>query len=190
MSTIVRQTRFTGKRKIGLDTNILIYLYDQPHLYEYEETRIFRFNDTVFTHSICIYELAKHIKKKEKYNKIEEALEEAKRFIKEKKITKIYYKPPKNDLKKFEDESNKRLNQLNKKYLKCHWPDSLILLGFKKLGVNKVISTDEGFRICAIFLGMDGSSIPSLNTKIKRELRSNYVKKYKKKHRKKRKKRS
>lgn len=60
-----RTTAFTGKRKVGIDTNILIRIYEQPFLLEYEESRIFNYNDILFVHPITIFELTKFIIKKD-----------------------------------------------------------------------------------------------------------------------------
>jgi len=170
MIGIRRQSTFSGKRRVGLDTNIFIKLYDQPMLFEHEESRIFRFGDLIFTNKICVFELAKYIKKKRNID-MEEARREAKEFIRRHNINVIYDFIPEDEVNKFEKESNGKLKQMGKTYLECHKPDSIIVLSFKRRGINKVISTDEAFRICATFLGMDGASMPSLDAVISRELR-------------------
>ena len=170
MMGIKKQSTFSGKRRVGLDTNVFIKLYDQPVLFEYEESRIFRFRDLLFTNKICLFELAKHINKKKNID-IEEARKEAKEFIRKHNINVIYDFIPEDEVNKFEKESNEKLKQMGKTYLECHKPDSIIVLSFKKRGINRVISTDESFRICAKFLGMDSASIPSLDAAISRELR-------------------
>ena len=170
MIGIRRQSTFSGKRRVGLDTNIFIKLYDQPMLFEHEESRIFRFGDLIFTNKICVFELAKYIKKKRNID-MEEARKEAKEFIRRHNINVIYDFIPEDEVNKFEKESNGKLKQMGKTYLECHKPDSIIVLSFKRRGINKVISTDEAFRICATFLGMDGASMPSLDAVISRELR-------------------
>ncbi|MDO8460255.1 MAG: PIN domain-containing protein [Nanoarchaeota archaeon] len=170
MIGIRRQSIFSGKRRVGLDTNVFIKLYDQPMLFEYEESRIFRFGDLIFTNKICVFELARYIKKKNNID-MEEARKEAKEFIRKHNINVIYDFIPEDEVNKFEKESNEKLKRMRKTYLECHKPDSIIVLSFKKRGINKVISTDEAFRICATFLGMDGASLPSLDAIISRELR-------------------
>ena len=170
MIGIRRQSTFSGKRRVGLDTNIFIKLYEQPMLFEYEESRIFGFEDLIFTNKICVFELAKYIKKKKNID-LGEARKEAKEFIRRHNINVIYDFIPEDEVNTFEKESNEKLKQTGKTYLECHKPDSIIMLSFKKRGINKVISTDEAFRICATFLGMDGTSMPSLDAVISRELR-------------------
>src|SRR3989338_11644122 len=86
---IRRQSTFSGKRRVGLDTNVFIKLYDQPMLFEYEESRIFRFGDIIFTNKICVFELAKYIRKKRNIG-TEEARKEAKEFMRKYKINVIY----------------------------------------------------------------------------------------------------
>jgi predicted nucleic acid-binding protein len=181
---IQKSSYFYGKRKIGIDTNILIKLYNQPSLFDYEESRIFDGN-IVYTHAICKYEFIKALKKDLGEDK---AREEASNFIKEHKIMVIYPKEcfiSKEEFQLFEQEANKKFIEKGKSGLKCHCPDSIIILAFKKCGINRVISTDLSFRESAILLGMDGSSLPSLDAAISRKLRQafDYKKSYKKKFR-------
>ena len=117
-----------------------------------------------------MFELAKYIEKKKNIG-MEEARKEAKEFIRKHNINVIHDFIPEDEVNKFEKESNEKLKKIGKIYLECHRPDSIIVLSFKKRGINKVISTDETFRICAIFLGMDGASMPSFDAIISRELR-------------------
>ncbi|MAH50081.1 hypothetical protein CMI37_29950 [Candidatus Pacearchaeota archaeon] len=179
---IQRKTHFSGKRKIGMDTNIFIKFYDQPYLLGLEASRMFNYKNLLFTHAICLHEFSKYIKIKEKIDD-REAKKKAKLFLRKRNVKVIYPKEcfiPKDDIKLFEKESNKKLREGGKDYLKCHMPDSLILLAFKKWGINKVHSTDEIVRICAQFLGMDGAALPSFDKAITRALKGN-TKYYKKK---------
>ena len=177
-----RTTVFNGKRKVGIDTNILIKLYSQPFLFSYEESRIFNFKDIIFTHAICFRELIKYLMEKD-LTEIK-AKEEAKRFLKDHNINLIYPREcfvSEKEVEEFEKESNIELKKFRKDYLKCHKPDSIILLAFKKCRINKIISTDESFRRCAKFMNIDASSIPSLDKAISREFKKifNYKKKRK-----------
>ena len=195
---IKRETLFNGKRKVGVDTNVLIKIYKDPGLFDYEESRIFNYQDLVFTHSICVLELAKFIKKLENID-FERAMMEAKEFVKRHNIIRIFPKDcyvhvkrhniirifPKDcyvqqeEIDKFQKDVNQyfQKNQINSE---CHPPDSIIVLAFKKWGINKIISTDLGFRESAKFLGIGGTSLPSLNSVISRKLRSLYNNKRKK----------
>ncbi len=166
---IQRTTFFNGRRKVGLDTNILIKLYENPHLFSYEEARIFNRKDVIFIHRLCFKELVKYITKGGMNENL--AKQEARQFLQSHNIKEIYDFVPEGEIKKFEKESNEKLTKLGKNYLKCHIPDSIILLSFKRANINKVISTDEAFRLCATFLEIDSESIPSLDYKISRELR-------------------
>ena len=171
---IIRTTKFAGKRKVGIDTNILIRIYDQPYLLDREASRIFNFKDFLFTHVICFFEFAKYLKNKG-FN-YEEAKHEAKKFLKDNNIKIIYPKKcfiPEKEINSFEEESNRKLNEMGKDYLRCHKPDSIILLAFKKWGINKIYSTDEAFRICSQFLDIDGSGLPSFDKAIRRKLMKN-----------------
>ena len=167
--SIQRNTSFTGKRRVGLDTNIPIKLYENPSLFHYEEARIFNYRDTMFTHPICLWEFIKYLKKKGMDE--EKAKTEAHNFLQKRNIAKVRCFIPDDEIKRFEDESNKKFKEMVKEYLKAHRPDSIILLSFKRSHINKIISTDESFRECAKFLGIDGSSLPSLDHAVSRELR-------------------
>jgi len=174
---------FSGKRRIGLDTNVLIKLYNNPGLFGYEEARIFNKKDVIFIHPISEYELSKYIKEKG-FDK-ESAKSEAKKFLGEHNIKKVYCFIPNEHINNFESECNVKFKQAGKEHLKCHTPDSIILLAFKRKGINKVISTDEAFREGASLLGMDSSKLPSLDYAISRELKKifDYRKKYYRKKR-------
>jgi hypothetical protein len=54
------------------------------------------------------------------------------------------------------------------------------LIQIKKFGINKVISTDISFRICAQFLQMDSESIPSFDKVLAQQMRMIYGYKYRK----------
>jgi len=186
MIGIQRFTSFKGKRRIGIDTNIFIKLYNQPFLFDYEEARIFNYRDIIFTHSICRFELIKNLMREGKSK--EEAKSETKSFLKQHNINVIFSKDcyiPQKKVKAFEKEANKKFEEMNRKDLECHQPDSIILLAFNKCGINKVISTDKSVRESAKLLGMDGSSLPSLNYTISRKMKQifNYKHKHKKRKR-------
>ena len=168
MINIKRTSFFYGERKIGLDSNILIKLYEDPYLFDYEEARIFNDKDLIFIHKICLYEFVKYLKKNLEEDK---AKSEAKNWLDSHNISIINIYVPEEELKDFEEESNKRFNELNRKDLKCHRPDSIIVLAYKKAGINKVISTDNSFRETAKFLGIDGEKLPSLDNAISKKLR-------------------
>lgn len=180
---LTRTPHFIEERKVGLDTNILIKLYDNPFLFSYEESRIFKYSDLVFIHIISKYEFIKYLMNKG-FNE-EEAKAKVNSFIQERNIRVIYSKDVfvrEEEINSFEMEVNKKLKEIGKEYLKCHKPDSIILLAFRKINVNRIISTDEVFREGAKFLGLDGENIPSLSSNISRELRKIFD--YKRKHKK------
>lgn len=166
---VTRETSFNGLRRIGLDTNILIKLYDQPYLFQSEAARIFKYDNLVFTTKVNVFELTKYITKKERAD-FETAKKMAKSFILDKNITPLFFRLDSNEVKKFEDFCNNYFKKKSQKF-KCHYPDSLILLIFKKHGINKIYSTDECFRECAKFLRIDSSSLPNLDSKLKKQFR-------------------
>ena len=178
---VQRMTRFNGDRKIGLDTNVLIKLYDNPYFFEYEESRIFNLRETIFIHAQCQWEFINYIKKHKRISE-QEARTEAKNFVRVHNINIIYPKEciiKKEEITSFEDYANKRFKELNKTNLKCHFPDSFILLSYQKSGINKIISTDLSFRESAQLLNIDGASLPSLNYNISREFKKIFNYKYK-----------
>lgn len=180
---IQKTTFFSGRRKVGLDTNILIKLYDNPFLFSYEESRIFNKKDVIFIHRLCFKELIKYLVKKGINES--QAEEQAIDFLESHNIKEICHFIPKEEIIGFEKESNEKLKQIGKEHLICHTPDSIILLAFKKENINKIISTDESFKICASFLGIDGSSLPSIDYALSRELKKifDYKKKFHKRRR-------
>lgn len=180
---IQRTTFFNGKRRVGLDTNVLIKLFDNPAFFSYEEARIFNRDDVVFTHRLCFMELIKYLRKKG-FNE-EEADHQASIFLNSHNMKELCQFIPEEEIKIFERESNEKLKRMNKERLKCHVPDSIILLAFKKANINKVISTDESFRECANFLGIDSEGLPPLDYAISRELKRifNYKKRFHKRRR-------
>jgi len=184
--SISRHVTFNGRRRVGLDTNILRKIYEQPYLLELEASKIFNKKDLLFTHSVCLHEFTNYLSSRKGLS-YDKAKNEAKEFIKSRNVWIIYHKEcpiTTTESEAFEEESNKKLTGMGKEYLNCHKPDSIILLALKKKGINRVISTDETVRICARFLGMDGSNIPSFDVAVDRELKKNhkfYKKFYKKK---------
>lgn len=176
--SVEMHTRFKGKRKIGLDTNILIKLYDEPILFAYEQARIFNEEDTIFTHRICRIEFIRWLKNNYKLDD-KGAEAESNKFLSEHKINCIGVFIPEKEVYDFESKCNDIFKSQNKPYLKCHAPDSIIVLGFAKEGINKIISTDESFRESAKILGIDGERLPNLNDIIKRQLRKTFDRNYK-----------
>lgn len=177
---IQRITSFQGRRKIGIDANVLIKIYKLPGLFDYEESRIFNYKDLIFTHSICNGEFIRYLMKENGLS-LEDAKKEAKTFLKEHNINRIFSKDcfiPKKDANRFEKHANSIFKKKNIDS-ECHKPDSYILLAFKKCGINKVFSTDLGFREAAKLLGMDSSGLPSLDYVISRKLRDSFHKRRK-----------
>ncbi len=110
---IKRTTNFTGKRKIGIDTNTLIKIYKFPGLYDYEESRIFNYKEIIFIHSICNYEFIKYLIKEDGLS-LENAKKEAKIFLKEHNINRIFSKDcfiSESDENKFEKYANSIFKQ-------------------------------------------------------------------------------
>jgi predicted nucleic acid-binding protein len=169
---ITRTSHFIGDRKVGLDTNILIKLYNNPYLFGHEEARIFNYPNLIFIHVITKYEFIKYIVSGG--FKEEDAKAKVNSFIREHNIQVIYSKDiyiPEEEIRKFEEQVNEKLRGLGREYLNCHKPDSIILLAFKKSNVNKIISTDEVFREGAKILKIDVEGLPSLSSKISKELK-------------------
>jgi|GEM_PF-2133290 len=186
---IGRVTAFNGRRKVGIDTNVFIKLYQQPYLFDYEQARIFNYSDLIFTHSICRFELIKYLMKEGK--SLEEAKAEANSFIRGKRVNIIFSSDcyiTEEDADSFEKYANEEFKKNKQKVLTCHKPDSIILLAFKKCNINKVLSTDESIKEGAKLLGMDGAGLPSLDYIISKKLKGmfdyNYKKEFKGRHRK------
>ena len=147
-------------------------------MFAHEQARIFNEEDTIFTHRICRLEFIKWLKNKHNLDD-KEAEIESNNFLNEHKIACIGEFIPAKDVSDFEDRCNTIFKNQNKSYLKCHPPDSIIVLGFAKGCINKVISTDESFRESAKILGIDGERLPNLNDIIRRQLKKTFDRKYK-----------
>lgn len=174
--SIHRKSNFKGKRKVGMDTNIHIKIHEQPILLDHANAHIFKKKDLVYTHATCAWEFANYLVETESIE-FDEARNRVKGILKENNIQIVYPKnvnTTKEEIEEFEKESNKKLKEIKDKNLTCHFPDSRILVDFKKFGINKVISTDESFRVCAKFLGMEAESIPSFNKLLAKQMRMIY----------------
>jgi predicted nucleic acid-binding protein len=181
---ISRATFFNGKRQVGLDTNILIKIYEQPYLLNREASRIFNYKDLIFIHARVKFEFIRKLQKKG-FNETE-AKNEVNNFLREKNINVIYPNQifiTEEEIKNFENNTNQKIKEIDKNdFLKCHFPDSLILLAYKKFGINKIYSTDESFKFGGHLLGINIEGLLSLNKTIKRELGKNTKFSKKKKH--------
>lgn len=77
---ITKTCTFSGKRKVGIDTNIFYRIYQQPYLMEGEANKIFSFKDLVYTHIICLHEFKDLIMRDEKISE-EDAKTKVKQFL-------------------------------------------------------------------------------------------------------------
>ena len=172
---IGRQAMFQGRRKVGLDTNVFIRIFEQPFLLETEASKIFNYSDILYTHAICKWQLIKKLKKK---HSEDEAKRIANDFIQGNNINIIYPKDcyiTEEEYLSFQKMANEEFKKRGMEdSLKCHPPDSIIILAFKKCNINRIISTDESFRESAKLQGIDGSGLPSFNYLINKQLKKLY----------------
>jgi len=127
--------------KIGIDTNIFINLFESAE--DLAKLRDAEF--TIYTHPKCLWEMVKYIKTLELEDKYTEGVVMS--FMKRNRILLVKDEAEKQEIHDFEEKCRKL-------EIDCHYPDSEIILAFKKEGVDKVYSQDVNFRKAAGLLGM------------------------------------
>ena len=159
---IKREVIFTGKRKVGLDSGILISLIDNRLLFGQELNKIFSEEDLFYVHRSSLSpnaEITKILMGKE-YSFIS-ARKEIFKFSKKHKIGIIEKNLDNKEI------LNELIKKCKKNKVEIHPPDSWIIADFKKAGINKVYSNNNHFLDAAKQLGMDGSKFPTIEGGIK-----------------------
>ena len=130
-----------GEIKIGIDTNVLVHLFENA-----EKMNLFKDEGYILcVTQKCVEELRKQI---EKLNlKDANTKQVADRFLNNNNMYIVYGEASREDVRAFEKKCQKA-------GINCHWPDSEIILSFKKEGIERVYSQDNNFRKAAEFLGL------------------------------------
>ncbi|MFH0860514.1 MAG: PIN domain-containing protein [Candidatus Altiarchaeota archaeon] len=162
-----RTARFQGERRIGLDTNILVDLIENPRFFSNEGDQIL--GDTAFVHRISLEpdKEATHILQK-KGRSLKEATQELTEFLKNNKIQVIE-----------RDSTNREtvrelFNLCKKNNIEMHPPDCYIIADFKKERINLVYSTNNHFKQACKLMGMGVGEFPTMDKKIKDFFRQTY----------------
>src|SRR3989344_9690179 len=130
--------------KIGIDTNVFIRFFDSR--FAIEHIKFTLGNAEVYTHPKCLWEIYKHLKRtNQEKNYYPEG--DVGYFINKNKISLT-----KQDLNEEEIRDFEKLCQSNG--INCHYPDSEIILTFKKEDIEIVYSQDKELRKASRLLGM------------------------------------
>jgi len=131
--------------KLGIDTNIFVKIFESgDNLKELTEL-----GGAIYTSQICFDELCKYVKKKENQGPNEkDAKLIVDKFMEKNGIFLACEEVSIKERIKFEQKC-KKLG------IDCHYPDSEIILAFKKEGVEIICSEDKGFKEAAEYLGME-----------------------------------
>jgi len=127
--------------KIGIDTNIFINLFESSE----DLAKLRDVGFTIYTHPKCLWEMVKYVKTLELEDKYTEGV--VMNFMKRNGILLVKDEAEKQEIQDFEEKCKKA-------GIECHYPDSEIILAFKKEGAEKVYSKDVNFRKAAGLLGM------------------------------------
>ncbi len=160
---IERSTTFTGKRKIGLDSNFIINILDN----EIQFSALFlKFSEhsVVYIHEESLREVPEVLSRDYKWD-LNEAKKKLETFIKVNNIQIVK-----------KDRENPLLPLLydvcQKKGIAVHPPDSWIIADFAQEGINKVYSGDNVFLQAARVLHLDTQKTPTLDRRIIDQLRA------------------
>lgn len=150
---IKRETYFYGKRKIGLDSCVLIDMIEYSEMLFYVKG-LFKEKDLLHAHEICVEEVIKILSDK-RTSEITQTKEEVLKFLKENNI---------NIIKK--DEENTLY-----KTIPIHIPDSFIIADWKKSGINLVYSQNNHFNEACNSIGINAVKIPTFEKLLEIKLR-------------------
>jgi len=151
--TIKRTTKFYGKRKIGLDSCVIIDMMEYIEMLFYVKN-LFREKDLFYTHEICVEEITKVLSSK-RNSSTDETRKIVLNFLKENNI-KIIKRNTENYLYKI---------------IPIHLPDSLIIADFKKEGINLVYSQNNHFNKACQEIGINAIKIPTFDKLIEKKLK-------------------
>ncbi len=153
MITIKRAARFYGKRKVGLDSCVIIDMIEYPEMLFYVKN-LFKEKDLFYTHKICVEEITKVLSSK-RNSSTNETRKNVLNFLKENNI-KVIKRDPENHLYKI---------------IPIHLPDSLIIADFKKEGINLVYSQNNHFNEACQKIGINAIKIPTFDKLIEKKLK-------------------
>ena len=170
--TITRKTLFYGKRKVGLDSGILIDLIDNPNMFHYQFLRIFKRNNVIFTSIRCINDTIGVLinRKHRPYEQVNQAVNKLLYKHNIGKIQRICNMQHVSEIKQIAKANGININD----------EDLPIIADFKEFGINKVFTKDRDFaKLCRV-IGIEIESMPVLEKEISRQFYSLFQKRYRK----------
>lgn len=159
---IERKTTFIGERKIGFDSNFIIDILNNPFQFLPIFSQFSQHN-VLYIHEESLREVPDRLNVKYGWD-IKHAEKELEDFITKNNIN-IVKKDKKNPLLFSLTEKCKRLG------IPVHPPDSWIIADFANEGINKVCSGDNTFLSAARVFNIDAQKTPTLDRRIKDQLR-------------------
>ena len=159
---LARKTVFTGSRKVGLDSDIVINLITKD-IPKYMGSRIFKKRGIFYIHEVSLFEVVKILMTKKGYSK-DRAVRKFHDFIRENNISMIK-----------RDIQNKQIlidlrKKCKSKGILIHRPDDYIISDFKKAGINLVYSHTGHFKQACELIGMQVGAFPVLDKRTKKRL--------------------
>lgn len=153
----------TEKRKIGLDSCVLIELIDRPEFFNNKAADIFKEKNLIFTHRLCVKETVNWLVKK-RGELPEEAEEKVKEFLSEKNISVTRRRASKAEVKALYEECERN-------DVRIHPPDSFIIADFAKAGINTCYSINNHFVDVCRVAEIDGIKFPTFEREIKEKFK-------------------
>ncbi|MEK6953317.1 MAG: PIN domain-containing protein [Nanoarchaeota archaeon] len=154
-------------QKIGLNSNILVYLISYPIIYKKQLEKIFNNKGVFYIHALSLkkdIEIQKVLKRDYSY-KEKEIKSKIKDFLKKRNIEIVPINKEKRELAR---EREKICNENN---ISIHPPDSIIISDFVEHGITKVFSEDGTFVRASNFIGLPAEQILfKFDKKIQKEL--------------------
>jgi len=167
-----RKELFYKKRKVGLDSGILIDLIDNPDMFYYQFLRIFKRDMLVFTSVRCINDAMVVLINRKNYS-FQQASQKINQFLSEHKINKIQRICEIQDIIKIENIAKEKKININEE-------DLPIIADFKKFGINKVFTKDKNFAELCKVVGIETENMPVIEREISRQFYQLFKAKYKK----------
>ncbi len=167
-----RKELFYKKRKIGLDSGILIDLIDNPDMFYYQFLRIFKRNKIVYTSVRCINDAMGVLINRKNYS-FQQASQKINQFLYEHKINKIQKICDLQDITKIEKIAKEKNININEE-------DLPIIADFKKFGINKIFTKDENFaKLCKV-IEIEAEKMLVIEREISRQFYQLFRDKYRK----------
>ncbi len=161
----IREFRLTGKRlKIGFDTNVLVFICEEPKCKQYFDEKInsLRKNADFYIYEHCKAEFINVLVRDYNYSR-EEASKIIENLIKDYCFNII-------NITDSHIEKAEHIFFLCKD-LGLNKPDNLIIAGYKECGIDIAYSNDEAFVKSCRNLGIDGRKFPNVSSLIAKEMK-------------------